>query len=184
VRRTERVYLRCTRTALFILRAIGAVRFPRREVKHLLPATVLKLRSIRPQEWTATIHEHLINAVQSMTSNEAKVKFLSKCPCRVSNGFEHASFRSDPNVAAVRHNVLHRSGNQSHRKESRLIDAVAIRSLPVRRRSHHSITLLSRCVQRRHPLPRHRNSSEIRAYPLAVTLEPEMLGYDLYDLVQ
>ena len=50
--------------------------FPRREVKHLLPATVLKLRSIRPQQWTAMIQEELRSSVHSMTVKEAKIKFL------------------------------------------------------------------------------------------------------------
>lgn len=52
--------------------------FPRREVKHLLPATVLKLRSVRPQEWTAMIQEELRSSIHSMTVKEAKIKFLGR----------------------------------------------------------------------------------------------------------
>ncbi|CAF1426007.1 unnamed protein product [Adineta ricciae] len=47
-----------------------------REVKHLLPATVLKLKSVRPQVWTTTVHEKLYSSVETMTINEAKMKFL------------------------------------------------------------------------------------------------------------
>ena len=48
----------------------------RREVKHLLPATVLKLKSVRPQVWTTTVHEKLYSSVETMTINEAKTKLL------------------------------------------------------------------------------------------------------------
>jgi hypothetical protein len=47
-------------------------------VKHLLPATVLKLKSVRPQIWTTTVHEKLYSSVEAMTAVEAKIKFLSK----------------------------------------------------------------------------------------------------------
>ncbi|CAF1240131.1 unnamed protein product [Adineta ricciae] len=47
-----------------------------REVKHLLPATVLKLKSVRPQVWTTTVHEKLYSSVETMTINEAKMKLL------------------------------------------------------------------------------------------------------------
>ena len=47
-------------------------------MKHLLPATVLKLKSVRPQVWTTTVHEKLYSSVESMTAREAKLKFLSK----------------------------------------------------------------------------------------------------------
>ena len=50
--------------------------FSRKEVKHLLPGTVLKLKSIHPQQWTAAIHEHFLSSVQSMSIIEAKKKFL------------------------------------------------------------------------------------------------------------
>ncbi len=50
----------------------------RREVKHLLPATVLKLKTVRPQIWTTTVHEKLYSSVEKMTTIEAKIKFLSK----------------------------------------------------------------------------------------------------------
>jgi hypothetical protein len=52
--------------------------FCRREVKHLLPATVLKLKNVRPQVWTTTVHEKLYASVEVMTAIEAKMKFLSK----------------------------------------------------------------------------------------------------------
>ncbi|CAF2388479.1 unnamed protein product [Rotaria sp. Silwood2] len=48
-----------------------------REVKHLLPATVLKLKSVRPQEWTAAIHDKLCGLVESMSIIEAKIKFIN-----------------------------------------------------------------------------------------------------------
>ncbi|CAM4880089.1 unnamed protein product [Rotaria socialis] len=48
-----------------------------REVKHLLPATVLKLKNIRPQVWTTTVHEELYSSVEAMTTMEAKLKFLT-----------------------------------------------------------------------------------------------------------
>ncbi len=50
----------------------------RREVKHLLPVSVLKLKSVRPQIWTTTVHEKLYSSVENMTILEAKIKFLSK----------------------------------------------------------------------------------------------------------
>ena len=53
--------------------------FIRREVKHLLPATILKLKSIRPHEWTAAIHDKLCSFVQSMSTIQAKISFLSDC---------------------------------------------------------------------------------------------------------
>jgi hypothetical protein len=49
----------------------------RREVKHLLPSTVLKLKSVRPQVWTTTVHEKLDGSVEAMTHIEAKIQFLS-----------------------------------------------------------------------------------------------------------
>ncbi|CAF3546374.1 unnamed protein product [Rotaria sordida] len=48
-----------------------------REVKHLLPATVLKLKSVCPQEWTTSIHDKLCTFVESMSIIEAKIKFLN-----------------------------------------------------------------------------------------------------------
>jgi len=47
-------------------------------VKHLLPTTVLKLKNVRPQIWTTTVHEKLYSSVETMTVVEAKIKFLSK----------------------------------------------------------------------------------------------------------
>jgi hypothetical protein len=47
-------------------------------VKHLLPATVLKLKTVRPQIWTTTVHEKLYSSVEKLTIIEAKIKFLSK----------------------------------------------------------------------------------------------------------
>lgn len=47
-------------------------------MKHLLPTTVLKLKSVRPQIWTTTVHEKLYSSVENMTIMEAKIKFLSK----------------------------------------------------------------------------------------------------------
>jgi hypothetical protein len=46
-------------------------------VKHLLPTTVLKLKNVRPQIWTTTVHEKLYASVEAMTAVEAKIKFLS-----------------------------------------------------------------------------------------------------------
>ncbi|CAF1023237.1 unnamed protein product [Rotaria sordida] len=48
-----------------------------REVKHLLPSTVLKVKNIRPQVWTTTVHEKLDSSVESMTAIEAKLNFLN-----------------------------------------------------------------------------------------------------------
>ncbi|CAF3639551.1 unnamed protein product [Adineta steineri] len=48
-----------------------------REVKHLLPTSVLKLKSVRPQIWTTTVHEKLYSSVESLTAIEAKIKFLN-----------------------------------------------------------------------------------------------------------
>jgi hypothetical protein len=46
-------------------------------VKHLLPTTVLKLKTVRPQVWTTTVHEKIYSFVETMTAIEAKIKFLS-----------------------------------------------------------------------------------------------------------
>ncbi len=46
-------------------------------MKYLLPATVLKLKSVHPQEWTAAVHEKLYSSVESISIMEAKIKFLS-----------------------------------------------------------------------------------------------------------
>lgn len=60
---------------------IDCILSSRREVKHLLPATVLKLKSVRPQVWTTTVHEKLYSSVETLTTMEAKIKFLGKhCP--------------------------------------------------------------------------------------------------------
>jgi hypothetical protein len=45
-------------------------------VKYLLPATVLKLKSVHPQEWTTVVHEKLYSSVETMTTIEAKIQFL------------------------------------------------------------------------------------------------------------
>ena len=51
--------------------------FVRKEVKYLLPASVLKLKNIHPQEWTATVNDKLHSSVESLSTIEAKIKFLS-----------------------------------------------------------------------------------------------------------
>ncbi|CAF4602738.1 unnamed protein product [Rotaria sp. Silwood1] len=48
-----------------------------REVKHLLPSTVLKVKNVRPQVWTTTVHEKLDSSIESMTPIEAKLNFLN-----------------------------------------------------------------------------------------------------------
>ncbi|CAF3339033.1 unnamed protein product [Rotaria socialis] len=48
-----------------------------REIKSLLPATILKLKSVAPQEWTTAIHDKLSSFVESMPIIEAKVQFLN-----------------------------------------------------------------------------------------------------------
>jgi len=76
--RIESVYHRCKRerkawrifTVLFF-------ELKRREVKHLLPITVLKLKSVRPQIWTTTVHEQIESSVEKLTPIEAKFKFIS-----------------------------------------------------------------------------------------------------------
>lgn len=50
----------------------------RREIKYLLPATVVKLKNVHPQEWTKAVHDKLYSSVESMSIIEAKIKFLSK----------------------------------------------------------------------------------------------------------
>jgi hypothetical protein len=39
---------------------------------------VLQLKSVRPQVWTTTVHEKLYSSVESMTTMEAKITFISK----------------------------------------------------------------------------------------------------------
>jgi hypothetical protein len=46
-------------------------------VKYLLPVIVIKLKNVRPQEWTAAVHDKLYSSVESMSIIEAKIKFLS-----------------------------------------------------------------------------------------------------------
>jgi hypothetical protein len=48
-----------------------------KEVKHLLPETVLKLKSVHAQKWTEFVHEKFHSFVESMSIIEAKIKFLS-----------------------------------------------------------------------------------------------------------
>ncbi len=48
-----------------------------KEIKCLLPGTVLKLKHVSPQQWTTAVHEQLLSSVQSMSIIEAKIKFLS-----------------------------------------------------------------------------------------------------------
>ncbi|CAF0846167.1 unnamed protein product [Adineta ricciae] len=48
-----------------------------REVKYLLPTTVLKLKTIHPQQWTTAVHEKLYSSVESMSLIEAKMAFLN-----------------------------------------------------------------------------------------------------------
>ncbi|UJR10303.1 hypothetical protein I4U23_014509 [Adineta vaga] len=48
-----------------------------REIKYLLPTTVLKWKSIHPQQWTTTVHDKLYSSVESMSPIEAKIAFLN-----------------------------------------------------------------------------------------------------------
>ncbi|CAF4054726.1 unnamed protein product, partial [Rotaria magnacalcarata] len=48
-----------------------------REIKSLLPATILKLKSVVPREWTIAIHDKLRSFVESMPIIEAKIQFLN-----------------------------------------------------------------------------------------------------------
>lgn len=83
----------------------------RREVKHLLPATVLKLKSVRPQIWTTTVHEKLYSSVEAMTATEAKAIFLSECYLPSSSSITNDDLiRYDSNMAAIRHDLLCRAG--------------------------------------------------------------------------
>ena len=73
-----RIKLVCHPCRKRLIESVGYVsEFCRREVKHLLPATALKLKSVRPQIWTNTVHEKLYSSVEPMTVTEAKIKFLS-----------------------------------------------------------------------------------------------------------
>lgn len=45
-------------------------------MKHLLPTTILKLKSVRPQVWTTTVHDKLYGPIEAMSTLEAKIKFL------------------------------------------------------------------------------------------------------------
>jgi hypothetical protein len=81
-------------------------------VKHLLPATVLKLKSVRPQVWTTTVHEKLYSSVEKMTTIEAKIKFLSKYNSLFFFSLEISAilFRSYSNMASIWHNIFRCSG--------------------------------------------------------------------------
>ncbi|CAF4454422.1 unnamed protein product, partial [Adineta steineri] len=47
-----------------------------KEIKYLLPANVLKLKDIHPQQWTTAIHDKFNSSVAMMSTIEAKMKFL------------------------------------------------------------------------------------------------------------
>ncbi|CAF0977130.1 unnamed protein product [Adineta steineri] len=47
-----------------------------KEIKYLLPANVLKLKDIHPQQWTIAIHDKFNSSVAMMSTTEAKMKFL------------------------------------------------------------------------------------------------------------
>lgn len=53
--------------------------FIRKEVKTILPEPILKLKTIRPQQWTTAIHDKVETFAKTLSIIEAKVQFLSKC---------------------------------------------------------------------------------------------------------
>lgn len=48
-----------------------------KEIKHLLPKTILQSKDIHPQKWAEHIHQIFQKSVESLSITQAKIKFLS-----------------------------------------------------------------------------------------------------------